>query len=151
MLAMYMPMFYGFVYPIAITLTVAVLQSDEIVFRWLAFPIIIYTLVMTVFAINIKKSVNRSIKLRYKNKNLVSDLRLALTQTDEANRAKSIFLASASHDLRQPLHALGLLIETLGSTTLSPQQNELHSHMMSSVESTRGMLDSLLNLSLIHI
>ncbi|CAB5715028.1 Sensor protein torS [Delftia tsuruhatensis] len=36
----------------------------------------------------------------------------AKEQAEQALEAKSRFLAAASHDLRQPLHALGLLVET---------------------------------------
>ncbi len=37
----------------------------------------------------------------------------ALTEAEQANLAKTKFLAAASHDLRQPAHALGMLIATL--------------------------------------
>lgn len=37
----------------------------------------------------------------------------AMEKAESADRAKSQFLASASHDLRQPLHAMGLLLEPL--------------------------------------
>src|SRR2546427_10900783 len=36
----------------------------------------------------------------------------AKEQAEQALEAKSRFLSAASHDLRQPLHALGLLVET---------------------------------------
>ncbi len=42
-------------------------------------------------------------------------LRVQKTAADEANQAKSRFLAAASHDLRQPLHALGLLTSALNA------------------------------------
>lgn len=146
-LSFYPPMFFGFIYPTFIGLFLNSQKYDSSFFFWFCLCAIIYILIMTFFVINTKRAVNHSIKLQFENQSLVHELRQALTQTDDANRAKSIFLASASHDLRQPLHALGLLTETLGRTELNKQQVELHDHMMSSIESTRTMLDSLLNIS----
>jgi len=78
---------------------------------------------------------------------LIKQLRTSLTKTDEANNAKSVFLASASHDLRQPLHALALMTEILGNTQLNQRQADLQQRMLSAVDSTRSMLDSLLDIS----
>jgi len=138
MLSFYPPMFFGFIYPIVFAVLLSNQQYESAFFFWFFLCVMVYITVMTFFVIN---------TIQFENQSLVHELRQALTQTDDANRAKSIFLASASHDLRQPLHALGLLIETLGRTDLSNQQTELHEHMMSSIESTRTMLDSLLNIS----
>jgi len=43
------------------------------------------------------------------------ELRALKEDAEEANHAKSRFLAAASHDLRQPLHALGLFVERLAN------------------------------------
>lgn len=146
-LSLYPPMFIGFVFPSAIALLLSKQYGQNAELWWLSYCILAYIICMTVVMLHTKKTVSNSIKLQFENRSLIHELRQALTQTDDANRAKSIFLASASHDLRQPLHALGLLIETFGRSKLSEQQAELYGHMMSSVESTRGMLDSLLNIS----
>lgn len=50
--------------------------------------------------------------LRYENMESIDDLKTAVAETEEANRTESVFIASASHDLRQPIHAMGLLVET---------------------------------------
>ena len=39
---------------------------------------------------------------------------------EAADRAKSVFLAAASHDLRQPIHALGLFLTALRSMSQAP-------------------------------
>ncbi|MFP8836313.1 PAS domain S-box protein, partial [Hydrogenophaga sp. XSHU_21] len=41
---------------------------------------------------------------------LIEDLRSQKDRAESADRAKSVFLAAASHDLRQPIHALGLFL-----------------------------------------
>jgi signal transduction histidine kinase len=51
-----------------------------------------------------------SIRLRLEKADLVEDLRLEKAVAEEANIAKSRFLAAASHDLRQPVHALSVFV-----------------------------------------
>ncbi|OIO69560.1 MAG: hypothetical protein AUJ58_05300 [Zetaproteobacteria bacterium CG1_02_55_237] len=53
------------------------------------------------------------------------ELRKAKEEADQANRDKSRFLASASHDLRQPLQALTLFLGSLKFTLTSDKQREL--------------------------
>jgi signal transduction histidine kinase/CheY-like chemotaxis protein len=60
---------------------------------------------------------------------------------------KSRFLAAASHDLRQPLHALSLFVWELGATVNTLQQRKLVGLIEESVQAMSGLLDSLLDLS----
>lgn len=142
-----LPAFYTMTYPSLMVLVVSLYHRPENIFFGLAIGCFGMTLGLTWFSITMASTIRRSIETGFQNDALVNKLRAALNQTDEANRAKSVFLASASHDLRQPLHALGLLAETLGGTKLNEQQSDIQSHMMSAVDSTRSMLDSLLNIS----
>ncbi len=142
-----LPAFYVMAYPSLMVLVVSLYHRPENIFLGLAIGCFGMTLGLTWFAITMANTIRRSIEIAYQNDVLANKLRAALNQTDEANRAKSVFLASASHDLRQPLHALGLLSETLGGTKLDEQQQDIQSHIMSAVDSTRSMLDSLLNIS----
>jgi len=62
-----------------------------------------------------------------------------------ANLSKSRFLAAASHDLRQPLHAIGLFLHVLKSGS-SPAQNEVAvDHMTTAVASMQRMFNGLLD------
>ena len=142
-----LPAFYTMAYPSLMVLVVSLYHRPESIFFGMAILCFGMTLGLTWFSITMTSSIRRSIEIAFENDALVNKLRAALNQTDEANRSKSVFLASASHDLRQPLHALGLLTETLGATKLDEQQSDIQAHMMSAVDSTRGMLDSLLNIS----
>jgi len=143
----FVPGFVASSYPTMLSLSSSLILREDSEFNWLAVSCIFLLAGLTWFALIMAKTVRHSVRTSLQNKSLVKDLRSALVQTDEANRAKSVFLASASHDLRQPLHALGLLTETMGGTKLDDQQIEIHDHMMSAVESTRSMLDALLNIS----
>jgi signal transduction histidine kinase/ActR/RegA family two-component response regulator len=65
----------------------------------------------------------------------------------EANQAKSRFLAAASHDLRQPLHALNLLVAQLRSDPTPADRQRLTLRVESAVASINGLFDTLLDIS----
>lgn len=75
----------------------------------------------------------------------------AMEQAEEALRAKNQFLTTASHDLRQPVHAMGFLIESISrrnrDLTLSPALQDLKQ----SLQSVTQMFNSLLDLSKIEL
>ena len=54
-----------------------------------------------------------SVMLRFQNLELIQQLTRQKELAETAMRAKTQFLAAASHDLRQPVHALGLFVATL--------------------------------------
>ncbi len=69
------------------------------------------------------------------------ELRNAKLRAEAATVAKSRFLASASHDLRQPAHALGMFVARLGSMPKDAQSSELVRGVESSVRELQEMLD----------
>ena len=77
----------------------------------------------------------------------IDAMRAAKDSAEAANRAKSSFLASASHDLRQPIHALGLYMGALDSEALTPAQHEVAQRMHGSLAALESMFDALLDLS----
>ena len=66
-----------------------------------------------------------AIKLRFDNIDLVRQAEAARSAAEQANLAKSKFLAAASHDLRQPIHAQGLFLDVLSRTGLDAHQQEV--------------------------
>lgn len=73
-----------------------------------------------------------------------------LAAKEEAERlhlAKSNFLAAASHDLRQPLHALGLFVAALHKTVRSQRGRSILRNMERSLSSMQAMFHSLLDIS----
>lgn len=71
-------------------------------------------------------------------------------EKDAAERAtndKSHFIAAASHDLRQPLHALGLFVSRLARSKVADKESLLVAHIQESVDSLRNLLDAILDVS----
>ena len=65
----------------------------------------------------------------------------------EAIRSKSRFLAAASHDLRQPLHAMTLFVSALSRRLSGGESGELVGNLDNSLRSLRAMIDTLLDIS----
>lgn len=68
-------------------------------------------------------------------------------QLVDKERAKTRFLASASHDLRQPIQAITLFIGALRHSGLQEAQSGLVGRLEAAVEALRGLLDALLDVS----
>jgi signal transduction histidine kinase len=78
---------------------------------------------------------------------VTQELRLKKEQAESATLAKSRFLAAASHDLRQPSHALGMFVARLGQLPMEPQMRHLVGNLELSVQAMQDLLDGLLDLS----
>jgi signal transduction histidine kinase/CheY-like chemotaxis protein len=76
-----------------------------------------------------------------------SDLARAKEEAEFANQTKSRFLAAASHDLRQPIHAISLFSTALQTRLKESRNAKLVSKIQSSLNSLGGMLDGLLDMS----
>ena len=67
--------------------------------------------------------------------------------SEHAVLAKNKFIAAASHDLRQPLHALGLFLSSLERRASSERDTHLIERMKQSVGAVNNLLNSLLDIS----
>ena len=76
-----------------------------------------------------------------------SELREKKEEAEVATRAKSQFLAAASHDLRQPTHALGMFVARLGQLPHDAQTQHLVTNLDASVRAMQDLLDGLLDIS----
>jgi two-component system, sensor histidine kinase len=85
---------------------------------------------------------------------LARQLEIAKVKKEEAERAseaKSRFLAAASHDLRQPLHALTLFAAELASKLQKPLNRQLASQIMTATGAMGELLEALLDVSRLDI
>lgn len=149
-----LPMAVGFFIPAILPVWGVFLATGNLAYLPMFLGVPLFLVVLLVFALNYARVARRSIELRFENTELVARLRQqtsraaeALHEAEEANRAKLVFLASASHDLRQPMHALGLFLATLKRTPLDARQDELLEHIEASASAACEMLDTLLDFS----
>lgn len=95
-----------------------------------------------------------AILLRYENEQLIRELKQtniaeaeARNKAEQASLAKSRFFAAANHDLRQPLHALGLFATTLRNSVMEASKRQLVEQIQLSIESLESLFDDLLDIS----
>ena len=88
-----------------------------------------------------------SVTLRFQNIDLVEGLRREKAAAEQANAAKSRFLAAASHDLRQPVHALSLFVAAMRPRSMDEEARGLLDHIDGSVRAMSGLFGGLLDIS----
>ncbi len=149
-----LPVAVGFFVPAIVPVWAVFVATGDSAYLAMFLGTPLYLVVLMIFARNYARVARHAIALRFANVELISQLREqtaraedAKREAEEANRAKSVFLASASHDLRQPLHALGLFVVTLGRSELSDKQRQLLTHIEAASGAAREMLNTLLDFS----
>ncbi|HEY6511860.1 MAG TPA: hybrid sensor histidine kinase/response regulator [Burkholderiaceae bacterium] len=103
---------------------------------------------------NYRDSFGELVELKARAQRLAGQLRAetavaeaARREAEAANRAKTQFFAAASHDLRQPLHALGLFAEALRQKTHDDETMQLINSINSSVDALDGLFSELLDIT----
>ncbi len=89
----------------------------------------------------------KSLWQRHENDFLVEQLTMQKAIAETANHDKSRFLATASHDLRQPLQALLLFSESLQEVAVEEECRQLSTQIGKSVGALVDMFDELLDIS----
>ena len=85
--------------------------------------------------------------VRFNNEDLVGQLRSQIEVAARANQEKTRFVASAAHDLRQPLHALGMFCAALEQQLQDTPQRPLVRNMMNAIEALEGSFGAMLDIS----
>ena len=143
----YLKAFYAFFFAIAITPTVWLLSQPDALHLTIGALFVLWFLAVAEQARRASQQFVASIRLRLENQDLVEDLRREKAAADEANVAKSRFLASASHDLRQPVHAMSLFVAALRAREMDGESRGLLDHIDTSVRSLSGLFGGLLDIS----
>jgi two-component system, sensor histidine kinase len=114
----------------------------------------VFVAAATHFTYGISHTIARAIALRFENLDLIHELRdqtlaaeSARQAAEEANIAKSRFLAAAGHDLRQPLHALGFFVDALQEQSLPADGRAVVGNIRRSVDVMEDLFNSLLDVS----
>ncbi len=145
--AHHLPMLYGFqVAGMGCLAIIYALRGGTL--QWgiaAGFAILMWTLIG--YGRVFHRSFSRAIELDFENARLVAELTGKSRALEQANVAKTRFLAAASHDLRQPLHALTLLVALLAERTRQHGVEDLIARLDQSAEAMESLLNAILDIS----
>jgi signal transduction histidine kinase/CheY-like chemotaxis protein len=109
--------------------------------------LVLLFLVLTRFSVRIGKLLEESVNIRHEREQLVQRLQASLAETEAAHAARSRFLASASHDLLQPVHALLLLSSLVQDLPDGRRKQDVLAQLHTTAESIDSMFRGLLDLA----
>lgn len=129
----------------------ALLQDGAIYRTYLVFVLCLFGANLYYSRINYR-TVLETVRLRFQNLELIDDLQAQRDKAQSADQAKSRFLAAASHDLRQPIHALSLFVAALSTLAQRGQLSAveactLAARLRAVIGNVSGLLNGLLDVS----
>jgi len=111
--------------------------------------VLVFLVMMLLLARDVRIAIRDYVAVRNENLDLARRHQEAAAQADHANREKTRLLASASHDLRLPIHAIGLYLETLPLAKLDDKSRTTLSRIRQSLDMLSRLFNSLLDVSLL--
>ncbi len=139
--------FSYFVLPLKVPELIFILLNYKFVF-W---PIPIGSMVAFYLAIKMailfSKSWEKSYSLRLQNDEMIAQLVAEKNASIAANKAKSEFIATASHDLRQPMQSINIFIDMIEPQNLPESESRVFTRMKNSIAVLNKMFNTLLDIS----
>ena len=143
--AYHLPTLYGFLALLGVPMWLRLSYLSGLAGNWVGHVVFLFYMLMLVwFARSQHRVLIGAIRMRHENRALLAQLQERSDALEAATQAKSRFFASASHDLRQPLHALGYY-----TTLLRPHAGDAPhvQRIQQCVNSMDGLLEGVLSIS----
>lgn len=146
------PAYLMFALPVALPFAARTLWEGGLVYTELG-ALCLFVLVLNLsFFSKIHATLCETVRLRLENQALVGELTIQKDNAEAATRVKARLLAAASHDLRQPVHSLGLFLGTLEELGRRPvlqpaDVGRIAVSMQRALGALSGLLGALLDLS----
>ncbi|HYF41140.1 MAG TPA: HAMP domain-containing sensor histidine kinase [Ramlibacter sp.] len=111
---------------------------------WLIVLLVLFWQVLRQAGLRLHVTHRKNFELQFRNNQLIESLTRQTQAALDAVEIKNRFLASAAHDIRQPVHALGLYADWLGS---EPELvHEIAPKIVESTKAVNALFDSLFDL-----
>ena len=112
---------------------------------WMVLLLVTFWQVLRQAGLRLHETHRRNFELQHSNRQLIESLTSQTQAALDAVEIKNRFLASAAHDIRQPVHALGLYADWLGS---EPELvHEIAPKIVESTKAVNALFDSLFDLA----
>ena len=110
---------------------------------------------ITGFAVVMTYEMNRLLRIgivqRLENEDFIEQMKKARAAAEDTARAKSVFLATMSHEIRNPVNGLMGMLEILKQTHPSPEQNGYIEVASKSADALLGVLNDILDYSKLEV
>ncbi len=136
-------------FAIGITLPFAarlIYEGDELSYIIIAL-MVFYICMLSYVSFNLQALFEENSRSSFENLRLIDQLKVEKETAEVATLAKSKFLASASHDLRQPIHAANLFLDILTPLQKEQKNQKILQKVRQSMQGLNKMLHGLLDIS----
>lgn len=139
--------FFSFIFPLKLPELIFILLHHNAI----VWPVPLGSMVAFYFALKMgflfSQSWEKSFSLGLKNDALFNQVLEEKNASLAANIAKSEFIATASHDLRQPMQSINIFIDMIDPTELKEHHGSIFARMRKSVSVLNRMFNTLLDIS----
>ena len=143
----YLPAFLAFFIPASFPYAIKAVYATDPVLRQTAWLMPLFIVTMLALGVHTAKNFKELVELRLRAAELAEHLTTQVEIAEQANLAKSSFLAAASHDLRQPVHAIGMLVGALRSVKLPAEAAPLLQKIETAISTLDVLFGALLDIS----
>ena len=141
------PSLLSFVLPMVLGLISALLWHGGALHVTLAALAAVHLLATLDFARQQNRVLNEALLSRFEKEALAEELARQMAVTQKVSEEKTRFFASASHDLRQPLHAIALFGAVMEKELQGQPQHTNATRLMRAVNALGTSLDTMLDVS----
>ncbi|SCX74185.1 hybrid sensor histidine kinase/response regulator [Variovorax sp. EL159] len=138
---------YAFLVPTFAPTFIALATQPSAVNLALVASGVAYLVATVAFIHRMNRTHLNALQLSYENLALLQQVRLEKEAAERSDLEKSRFLAAASHDLRQPVHAMSLFLGLLTNERLSEHGRYLVENITKASAAMGHLFDALLNIS----
>jgi signal transduction histidine kinase/CheY-like chemotaxis protein len=141
------PALFGYTMPMSLGMITALAWQGDGLHLFLAAAGAAYLLLTLHAGVGQHKLLTASLMLRFENEALAARLGEQIAATERASEEKTRFLGTASHDLRQPLHAIALFGAALENELRGRPEGRNAERLMRAVNALGASLDTMLDVS----
>ncbi|WP_343593649.1 hybrid sensor histidine kinase/response regulator [Paracidovorax wautersii] len=139
--------FWRFYAVVFVPMAVAVPWAFPLRWKYLLPLTLLYGAVIARHAWGGRRLIEQQVEQERQRLRLAERYRLAKDEAERALRERDRFISTTSHDLRQPLHAMGLLVQAAVQRNADAQLSPLLRDVQECVRSLSFMFNALLDLS----
>lgn len=145
--ASYKPAALIYIFPTLLPIAIRSIMDGDILHYSIAIMLVIYAFSLMSLSRKMHHSLMNALVLQFEKGELANQLEIQKQAAEQANLAKSRFLAAASHDLRQPLQAQGMFLAELDQRISEKENRNILKKIQQSFDTLTGQFDSLLDIS----